>query len=716
VAVKINESQLPLLTPDSDWRPPSELPDLRGRPLVAIDTEEKDDGLAMSRGPGWPYRSGYVCGVSYATEDGLSGYVPLRHPDTECFDQEQVRRWLQDLVKSRTPLLFQNAPFDLGWMHADLGVDIPPEYPLEDTLCAAFMVNEDEYEYNLDAICARLGLPGKDETLMREAANVYLRPAHAPKSWKLTGRDLKSNLYRLPGRYVGPYAAVDSIRALQAFARLRPIMREQRLDAAYRLEMDLVPTVRRMRSRGIAVNEDRATQTRDEYRARRDAILSEMTRRLPGRGDVGMERLRSHKWMETIFTDERVPFPRTPPTVSRPEGTPSFKSEWMEKYDHWLPKMAAQAMEYDRFAEYFMGDIVLGFAHRGRIHAEIHQYKSDDGGTVSYRFAYSDPPLQQAPSPDMNPELGGAFRDVFEADGLWGANDYSQQEYRLTAHFAAVCKVRGGEEAVRRYQEDPNLDFHQMVADLTGLSRGKAKIQNFALLFGQGRDATAARLGVSLEEADEIRETVTARAPFGPALNDYCQRRAQQVGYLRLLDGARVRFDEWEAAWVPRDEWARGQRENRRMEPCSLEEARARRADESHPWHGCRLRRAGVRKALNRLIQGSAARQTKLAMRACAREGLTPILQMHDELDHDEDSESKILLVAEIMRDVVRLRLPMKVDTGVGRTWREAKSKDLEKTPVVTVRNVPQAGDPAKTPDRVQHGARRLRKLINGPR
>lgn len=673
-----NYSQLPLLTPNSDWQPLRELPDLRGRPEVAIDTENKDDGLAQSRGPGWVYRAGYVCGVSFAA-DGVSGYVPIRHPDTECFDKEQVASWLRDLVKSGTRLVFQNAPYDIGWMFADLDVDIPPEYPIEDALASAFMVNENEYEYNLNAICRRLGIPGKDEELLREAAAAYLRPANAKKSWKLTQKEIKSNLWRMPGRYVGPYAIADAERTLTANRMLRPVLHEQRVDEAYRLEMDLVPTIRRMRSRGIKIDVDKAERTRQHYFDRRDEILAKITRRLPGRGKVEIGHLRTVKWMEPVFGDEGIHMPRTDPSRHHPDGMASLAQEWMEKHTHWLPQMCAKAIQADAFADKFVGTYVLDFVHKGRIHAEIHQYKSDDGGTVSYRFAYSQPPLQQAPSPDINPEMGAAFRDLFVADGLWGANDYSQQEYRLTAHFAAVCKVRGGADACQSFIDNPELDFHQMVADLTHLTRGKAKIFNFGVLYGKGLPAIAADLKCSIEEAKETRDEIARKAPFGPALDEFCKQRAQTRGYLRLLDGARVRFDEWEAGWLPKEEYERGRAEKWPMTPCTLEEARRRRADEKHPWHGASLRRSGVRKSLNRLVQGSAARQTKLAMRECAREKLIPILQMHDELDHDEDSEKKIRRVSEIMLNAYPLRLPMKVDCGVGRSWMEAKSKDKKK-------------------------------------
>lgn len=678
-----------MFTPASNWKVPTELPDLRGRPLVVLDTETKDDGLNNQRGPGWATKAGKIVGVAWATDDDQA-YIPLEHPETSgCFPRENVSRWLQDLVASKTPLGFQNAPYDVGWLFGDLGVDIPPEYPIEDALCMSFMLDENHYEYNLDAICAREGMPGKDETLLREAAIAYLRPANALKSWKLTNPILKANLWRLPARYVGVYAEQDGRSTIDVIRKMAPRIAEQKLTDAYRLEMDLVPTVRRMRSRGIRIDTDLCDSHRERCRSTVAALLAEIKRDLPPghvRGEVTMEHLRSTKFLNPVFEAEGIRVPRTAPTKSHPEGQPSYSQDWMEKHEKPLARNISKALRIDRFGEVFLGDFILGFtvAERGtnfaRLHAEVHQYKSDEGGTVSYRFAYSAPPLQQAPSADKGDDLGKMigtmFRDVFIAEGVWGANDYSQQEYRLTAHFAAKCKVRGGLDAAEMYSADADLDFHKMVAGMAGIPRGRAKILNFALLYGQGLDSTAEQLGISVEDAKELRDNVAGKAPFGPALDDYCKRTAQQFGYLQLLDGARVRFDEWEVGWVDREEYKRGLIEGYPMTPCTHDEMMQRRIDPKHPWHGCQPRRAGVRKALNRLIQGSAARQTKKAIRECARAKLFPILQMHDELDHDEPSEKNIYLVAQIMREVVPLLVPMKVDTGIGHSWAAAKAKD----------------------------------------
>ena len=87
----------------SDWQPPTELPDLRRVGIIALDTETRDDGLLADRGSAWPWRGGYICGISIAWRDdsGIRAhYFPIRHPDSDNFDPAQVFAWLKDLVAS----------------------------------------------------------------------------------------------------------------------------------------------------------------------------------------------------------------------------------------------------------------------------------------------------------------------------------------------------------------------------------------------------------------------------------------------------------------------------------------------------------------------------------------------------------------------------------------------------------------------------------------
>lgn len=656
---KRQTGQLGLFRPESDWRPPTELPDLRGRPLVGIDTETKDDGLSTRRGPGWALGpAGHLCGFSWSAE-GTRGYVPLRHPDTECWDYEAARRWMRDLLCSGTRVVFHNSSYDLGWLMAEMGIEPPDTEYLEDTSCMAYMLDESYPTYRLDAVARWQGVEGKDETLLKAAAEAL-------------GTDPKGGIWRMPARYVGPYAEQDAESTRLLVGQMEPQLRAQEVWDAYRLEIDLVPVVMKMRARGIRIDVEEAIRVRDDFRRQAEEATAELSRLAAIGRRLSMEDVMSPVFLERLFDNEGVAYPRTPKTQRG-----SFSDDWMGSHDHWLPRMVSRARRMRDAADKFVQNYILDHMHRGRIHAEVHQWRSEEGnaGTRSQRFSYSSPPLQQMPSPDKSPDLGIPIRRTMLPDvgALWGSHDYSQQEPRLTVHFAAACRCRGADAAVDRYVSDPRTDYHTMVAQMTGKPRPIAKILNLGMTYGKGKRSLAAELGLPLEEAEAILKDYHERLPFIKALEEYAKERASRRGYIRLLDGARMRYPLWDAGWIDFEKKMEAQRTGHRTEPCSREEAERRQSDPSHPWCGRRLTRADTRKALNNLVQGSAARQTKLAMRACWRAGHLPLIQMHDELGFSHTEERQGQEVAEIMRDVVKLRVPMVVDSEYGRSWGAAK-------------------------------------------
>lgn len=643
---------MPLLVPDSNWTPPTELPDLRRCKEIGLDTETRDDGLAAGRGPGWAYGAGYLCGVSAAwSEGGSSGsfYAPVAHPDTECFPKENVARWVEDHRRAGVRLVMQNAPYDVGWLDADAGVRIDGN--LDDTTCLAYMVDEQRRELSLSALCAWRGVAGKDETLLREAAEVY-------------GVDPKSGIYLLPARYVGPYAAQDAASTLALARSLRPELAREGTEKAYELEMDLVPMVHAMRKRGVRVDVDRAPEVKRLLLEQADATFRELSEKLGTR--VGIDEVRRNDWLVRAFDSQKLRYPIDPETKRA-----SFEAKWMKNDPHWLPQLLVRAKSRYEAAEKFVQGFIVDYAHRGRLHANVNSFRGEQGGTRTFRFSYSDPPLQQMPARDE--ELAALIRGLFlpEDGEVWAALDYSQQEYRLMVHYAAKAGLPKAAEAAAKYASDPRTDFHSLVAELTGLARKPAKDSNFAKSYGAGVEKFASMINKTVEEARAIMTQYDDEMPFVAMLAERMQASAERKGYVRLLDGARIHFDTWEPAWLSREERARGWSSGGRykMGDCDLEEARARQQDPDHPWYGKRLRRAKCRKAMNSLIQGGAARQTKLAMRACWREGLLPLLQMHDELGFSVGAREPAERAAEVMRSVVPLRVPMMVDVEVGATW-----------------------------------------------
>jgi DNA polymerase I-like protein with 3'-5' exonuclease and polymerase domains len=637
----------------SDWQPLPALPDLRRVGTIALDTETKDGGLLNARGPGWPWGDGYIAGVSaaYRAEGTIRAhYFPIRHPDSQNFDPANVFQWVRDHVAAGVRFVTQNGLYDWGWLRADAGIVMPPSEQLEEIGALATMVDENRYQYGLAALCAWRGLPGKDEALLRQAVKAC--------GVKVTKKNpAQAHIWRLPAHLVGPYAEADAVSTLALFESLDPVLDQENTRGAYRLEVDLLPLVHEMRRRGIRIDITAAEQARELLLRKRDAVFVELSAKLGA--NVSMEEIGRTDWLAETFDVYGITYPRTA------KGRPSFtagSTGWMHKHPHWLPPLIVKADKYNNAAVNFLETYILGHAVNGRVYAEIHPHRSDEGGTRSLRFSYSNPPLQLMPAHDA--ELAPLIRGVFlpEEGEVWAKPDLSQQEFRFVAHYSARHKLPGANNAVVRYRDDPNTDYHGYAAEITGLERTSAKAVNFATIYGAGARKFAQMVGKSEAEAREILERYHRELPFVSKLTEQCERAARFKGYLTLYDGARRHFNHW----APGGKWEKG------AGPCEREEAIRRIQDPGHPWYGRKLYRADTRKALNALIQGSAARHTKLWMRACWREGIVPLLQMHDSLDCSVSSREQAELVARLGCEAVTLEVPMQVDLKYGRNWGDA--------------------------------------------
>ena len=530
---------------------------------------------------------------------------------------------------------------------------MPPSERLEEIGALATIVDENRYSYSLDALCAWRGLPGKDETLLRQAVKAC--------GFKVSKKNpLQSHIWRVPARYVGPYAEADAANTLALFESLDPVLDKEGTRAAYRLEVDLLPMVHEMRRRGIRIDTAAAEQARDLLLQKRDATLAELSEKLGVR--VGMEEIGRNKWLTQTFDAQGITYPYTK------KGTPSFTAGttgWMHKHEHWLPRLIVKADKAHNAATKFLETYILGHAVNGRVHAEIHPHRSDDGGTRSLRFSYSHPPLQQMTAHDE--ELAPLIRGVFlpEEGEVWAKPDVSQQEFRFIVHYAIKHGLRKAKEAAERYRTDPDTDFHQLVSDWTGLERSSAKNTNFAKAFGAGVRKFAAMIGKPEGEARAIYDQATT-ASF------------HSSGSLPRAAKTPLPSRATSSSTMGRVGIGTPGKHRRSLGPRAWGRARAKRrsaafADPNHPWHRRWIRRAETHKAMNALIQGSAARHTKLWMRACWREGIVPLLQMHDALDCSVASPELAERVAQLGREAVTLEVPMQVDLKFGRSWGDAK-------------------------------------------
>jgi DNA polymerase I-like protein with 3'-5' exonuclease and polymerase domains len=645
------DGQQSLFVPSSDWRPPTHLPSLRGVD-VGLDTETRDNGLARGRGPGWVYRDGYIIGVSVAWDDSsqpggvTSIYVPVRHPETENRDIGEVIVWVEDILR-HCRVHFFNISYDMGWLFAE-GCTVWPERS-EDGAAMAFVADENHQEYSLDACCSRAGVPGKDETLLREAAAALgVQPLNG---------SVRHGLYRLPARYVGPYAAADAAASLTLCRRLQPTLEAEGTVGAYRTEMDLFPCTNAMRWRGIRVSTEAAERAQVTVRGMlRDTLDSIDT---PWQRRPTLDDLRSPGRLAQIFDAEGVPYPRTPKT-----NEPSFQAKWLEQLAHPVGKKIRRARQLGDLDEKFLGTYILDYEHRGRIHAEIRQLRA-----VTHRFAYSDPPLQQTPSRDEI--LAPLVRNVFlPEDGEWWlAADLKQQEPRLCIHYSYLAQkdarkygISMGDidSTVHYYRTEADPDFHTLGASILGLTRKAAKDQNQAMTYRLGVEKLAVILNISEEDAGEIHSNYHRKIPYISGLARYAEAKAKDRGYVKMIDGARRHFPLWQPR---RDREAGGY---------------AYFAEAEKRWPGQVLERAFAYQAGNSLVQGSAARQVKRAMVGMWQAGHLPLLQMHDEIDGSVTSRKQCEEIGEILRTAVTLVVPVGVDLECGPTWGKAKKNYQE--------------------------------------
>ena len=615
--------QMPLFAPESSWAPPQVLPDLSSAKEIAIDLETRDPDLII-KGPGWATNTGEVVGVAIATAD-WSGYLPFKHQGGGNLEKEFVVKWLKKQLATPSDKVFHNALYDVGWLRR-MGLEVSGK--IQDTMIAAPLINENRNRYSLDSLGSEYCGERKDEALLKEAANSF-------------GVDPKAEMWKLPANYVGPYAEQDAVLTLKLWYKLRDLLEKEEVDQIYSLERELLPLLLDMRWKGVRVDEKAAEQKASFLLKEEQRLLSEIKK------DYGVPiEVWNAKSIARAFDKADLTYPRTAKI-----NAPSFTAQWLEGHSHSLPQSIVKARKYNKMRTTFIDKMIFEHSHNGRIHGQMHPLRSDDGGTVTGRFSYSTPNLQQVPARD--PELGPLIRGLFipEEGHLWGAFDYSQQEPRLTVHYAALTNQPGAQNAVEQYT-DQNADFHQIVADMANIPRKQAKDINLALSYGMGKKKLISMLGISDTEAEDLISKYHQRVPFVKALADSCMRNASNRGFITTLLGRKCRFNLFEPRQV-------------RNIPIPYEEA-------SEKWGEENIIRAFTYKALNRLIQGSAADMTKKAMVELYKEGYVPHIQVHDELDISIETKQQAKEIKEIMENCVQLEVPNSVDAEAGVNWGKA--------------------------------------------
>ena len=609
-----------IFKPQTEWIPPTDFPDLSKYDEIAIDLETKDPNLNKRMGSGSVIGVGDVVGISLATHDWCA-YYPIAHEGGGNMDRKMVLNWFQDQMKSDSIKIFHNAMYDVCWLRK-LGIQVQGQ--IVDTMIAASLVNENRYRYDLNGLSRDYIGKGKDENALYEAA----------KSW---GVDPKAEMYKLPDMYVGAYAERDAQLTLELWQEMKKEILHQDIEDIFEMETSLFPVLVDMRFLGVRVDKGRAAMEKERMVEEEKRLLGNVYAET--KEEVQIWAARS---IAKVFDKLGLPYERTIKT-----GAPSFTKNFLANHPNNIVQSIAKAREINKAHTTFI-DTILKYSSNGRIHAEINQLRGDSGGTVTGRFSMNNPNLQQIPA--RNKDLGPRIRSLFipEEGCKWGCFDYNQQEPRLVVHYAALQGFFSVDDVMEAYKNE-DADFHKIVADMANIPRFQAKTINLGLFYGMGKNKLQAELGINKLQAEELFKQYHTKVPFVKQLMDAVMSRAQQRGKVRTLLGRLCRFHLWE--------------------PNQFGIHKPLPHDEALSEHGPGIRRAYTYKALNRLIQGSAADMTKKAMIDLHKEGIIPHLQVHDELDISVQDSKQADKIKEIMESTVSLEVPNKVDYEEGDNW-----------------------------------------------
>lgn len=621
--------QLPLFAPKSNWKPPqlNELPSWEGARRVAVDIETHDPTL-KELGPG-PRRNGYIVGISFAIEDGPAYYLPIRHvednlpvADTLAYLKEQASVFAGDIVGA-------NLSYDLDFLQEE-GICFNRAL-FRDIQIADPLIYELHDSYSLQNIALRYGFKGKDEELLKNAAQQYeVGP--------------KDGMAKIPGRFVADYAIQDVRLPLEILRKQEVLLEEKKLWPIFNLESKVLPVLVRMRARGVRVSEERLEGV-EKWSIEEERKQLEVVKHHTGI-DVALGGVWEAKALVPVLQHIGIKVGKTA------TGKPNIDADVLQNIDHPVAEALAWARKVNKLRTTFAKS-VRNHMVKGRIHPVFNQLarEGDDGAGIKGarygRLSCEHPNLQQQPARD---EFAKRWRSIYLPDegGLWAALDYSQQEPRMTTHYAVKAGCSKAQVAADKYINDPKTDNHQMMADLTGLPRKQAKNIYLGLCYGMGGAKLCDSLGlptkiithsksgrmirVAGDEAQAILDKFNMEAPFVRELSKKCSDLAAKRGYIVTVLGRRCHF--------PKDFEGN--------------------FDFTH-------------KALNRLIQGSSADQTKAALVEADAQRFKLQLQVHDELDQTVADREEGEKMAKIMREVVPLEVPSRVDVEIGPSWGEAE-------------------------------------------
>ena len=641
---------------------------LKGIDTVAIDIETYDPNL-KTKGSGAIRKDGFVCGIAVATENETA-YFPLRHSDTDIAYDRINKIWqvLNDKIFQNKNItkVFHNAMYDVCWIRAVTGKMIKGR--IVDTMIAASVIDENRFRYSLDAL--------SKDYLNEEKYKYDLQQKTLEWSGGMV-KDPMSNMHKLPASIVKEYAKQDvnlTYKLWKLFdKKIDEVLytkddgEQKTCRQIFELETKLFICLVDMKFKGVRIDRSKAILFGRHLKKRRDQIINAIENKTSIRVDIWAA-ASIKKLLDYLDIKDYKVTPKS--------KMPQLPKDYLRTHSNKCLRMIAKAREYDKAVNTFI-DGLLEYVHEGRIHADINQIRSDSGGTVTGRFSMSNPNLQQIPAKGY---IGKKMRELFipEEGQQWASFDYSQQEPRIVVHYALKLELPGTDKLEDEFNKE-DADFHQIVADMANISRTQAKTINLGLFYGMGKLKLQRELGLDPNRAKELFNEYHNKVPFVKRLSQELIKFAKENKLLFTLHDRFCRFNKWETTnkeWNPET--------NRFTEVPLYTEHEAKEAYKAEMLDKYKENKidpnymdyferyytpAFTYKALNRLIQGSAADMTKKAMVDLHEKGIIPHIQIHDELCISINNQYTANIIQNVMETTIPLEISNKVNCKKGQNW-----------------------------------------------
>ena len=603
------------------WVAPQELPDLSQYPKelkFGFDTEYSTGSTFKAK----------MAGLSLCTPDRKRFFFPVGFRGGGNLDSNSVLRWARKELENRH-LCVLNAKGD-NEVCKNWGLDLESiGVKLHDPAFKAALIDENRRKFNLNILLKEL--------FNREKAEIP---------------GAKSDISDMAANEVGVYAEQDAQDHLDVDEAQQVEIDNQGLGLACDIEDKLIYATSAMERRAALIDRPKLERWICEVELAHQTCILELYR------TTGLKiNPNSNKDLTRLFNFLNIPIPRFEEELG---GAETFGEDYITKVNHPSIRMVICARKLSSLNSKYLKKYLKNLDSNNILRYNLHQLRGDENGTVTGRYASAAPKeggcnIQQVMKVESQLEeehiRDWIVRELFiPVQGkVYVSADASQIEFRWFAHYSKSVRL------IKEYNDDPTMDFHQLVANMLGQKRKDAKHNNFGKLYTMGVPKLARKLGLGCDcgcepkdqwsksshgsncpilKAFAISKEYDTKFPEAQALSKEAMKIAKSRGYVKTIVGSRRRYPTGER----------------------------------------------LHSALNAIIQGTAAYTLKIKMLESynAREDLALDLRatVHDELDGDQDPDPKYKLRFKELLEAPDSRIPCRVPllwvVGQGANWKEA--------------------------------------------